>query len=73
MLCSLRGGAHLHPASGGVIRAKTLQKAGFRLAQQASPLRLIIPCRLLKTIPIHGDNYKIYCSKDASLFLPLYQ
>jgi len=57
----------------GVIGAKTPQKAGFRLAQQASPLRVIIPCRLLKAVPIHGDNYKIYSSKDAFLFLPLYQ
>ena len=56
-----------------VIRAKTPQKAGFRFAQQASPLRVIIRCRLLKTVPIHGDNYKIYSSKDVFLFLSHYQ
>jgi len=31
----------------GVIGAKTPQKAGFRFAQEVSPLRVIIPCRLL--------------------------
>jgi len=30
---------------------------------KASPLRVIIRCRLLKTVPIHGDNYKIYSSQ----------
>jgi len=71
MLCSRMGGVHLHPASGGVIGAKTPQKAGFRFAQQASPLCVIIRCGLLKTIPIYENNYKIYSSKDAFLFLPL--
>jgi len=71
MLCSRRGRVHPRMSAYAstrilrVIRMKTPQKAGFRFAQQASPLRLIIRCRLLKTVPIHRDNYKIYPSKDA--------
>jgi hypothetical protein len=59
MLGSRRGGVHLHAHSTG--------------EDKLHPLRVIIRWRLLKTVPIHGDNYNIFSSKDAFLFLPLYQ
>jgi hypothetical protein len=48
-------------------------KSGISLRSTSFAPAVNIRCGLLKTIPIYENNYKIYSSKDAFLFLPLYQ
>ncbi|MFQ6003417.1 MAG: hypothetical protein ACE5KJ_06690, partial [Candidatus Zixiibacteriota bacterium] len=43
-----------------------LDGSGFRLAQQASPLRLIIWCRLLISEPVEKPKDALMCHSERS-------
>jgi hypothetical protein len=69
-------GVHLHPASGVVIRAfpepygmgRRPAKSGTSLRSASFASRVIVLCKFLKTIPIHGITTR---SIPPSMFLYL--